>query len=117
MIKALLVLAAVGVAVLLLRESVPGQKLLLRRLAGLAGVVAGIVAILWPQSTTLVANLVGVGRGTDLVLYVAVFVFLYYAVATSQRLHHLERQNVELARALALATADEPGAALPGPAA
>lgn len=107
-IKALLIAGALGFAVLLLREKAPGQKLAVRRLAGLVVAVAGIAAVMWPNTTTVVANAIGVGRGTDLVLYVLVMVFLYYAVATSQRLHQLEHKITELTRALALSRPESP---------
>jgi hypothetical protein len=107
-IKVLLIAAALGFGVLVLREKVPGQKLALRRLAGVGVVVLGIAAVLWPNSTTVVANAIGVGRGTDLVLYVLVMVFVYHAVATSQRLHQLEHKITELTRALALSRPDVP---------
>jgi small membrane protein len=107
-IKALLIAGALGFAVLLLREKAPGQKLAVRRLAGLVVAVAGIAAVMWPNTTTVVANAIGVGRGTDLVLYVLVMVFLYYAVATSQRLHQLEHKITELTRALALSRPEPP---------
>ena len=107
-IKILLIAGALGFGVLVLREKVPGQTLALRRLAGVGIVIAGIGAVLWPNSTTVVANAVGVGRGTDLVLYVLVMVFVYYAVATSQRIHQLERKMIELTRALALSRPDAP---------
>jgi hypothetical protein len=107
-IKILLIAAAFGFGVLVLRDKVPGQKLALRRIAGLAVAVAGIAAVLWPNSTTVVANAVGVGRGTDLVLYVLVMVFVYYAVAMAQRVHHLEQQLIELTRALALSRPEAP---------
>lgn len=107
-IKILLIAAAFGFGVLVLREKVPGQKLAMRRIAGLSVAAAGIVAVLWPNSTTAVANAVGVGRGTDLVLYVLVMVFVYYAVAMAQRVHHLERQLIELTRALALSRPETP---------
>ena len=71
-IKVLLIAAALGFAVLVLREKVPGQQEALRRAAGLLVVLAGIVAVLWPDLTTTAANAVGVGRGTDLVLYLLV---------------------------------------------
>lgn len=101
-IKVLLIGAALGFAVLLLRERVPGQHLLIRRVGGIAVVVGGVIAVLWPDITVVIANAVGVGRGTDLVFYVSVMVFLYYAVATSQRIHRLEHNVAELTRALAL---------------
>ena len=107
-IKVLLIAGAFGFGLLVLRDKVPGQKLALRRVAGVAVVIAGVGAVLWPSSTTVVANAVGVGRGTDLVLYVSVMVFVYYAVAMSQRVHQLEHHLVELTRALALSRPDAP---------
>jgi hypothetical protein len=107
-IKVLLIAGALGFGVLVLRDSVPGHTLL-RRLGGLAIVLLAIVAVLWPMSTTYVANAVGVARGTDLVLYVFVMVFIYYAIATAQRMHRLERQVLALTRELALAGARRPG--------
>lgn len=107
-IKVLLIVAALGFGVLLVRERAPGRQQLLRRLAGLVIVGLGIVAVLWPMITTQVANAIGVGRGTDLVLYVLVMVFIYTALATSQRIHHLERQLTLLVRELAIHRAEEP---------
>jgi len=107
-IKILLIAAALGFGVLVLREKVPGQQLALRRVAGVAVVIAGIGAVLWPNTTTVVANAIGVGRGTDLVLYVLVMVFVYHAVAMSQRMHQLEHKIIELTRALALSRPQAP---------
>ena len=101
-IKALLIVAALGFGLLVLREQVPGHRLALRRIAGIVGIAAGIVAVLWPDLTTTVANRVGVGRGTDLLLYVLVMVFAYAAVATAQRIHRLEHSVTVLTRELAL---------------
>ena len=101
-IKILLISAALGVAVVVLRERAPGQKEALRRAAGLLVVVAGIIAVLWPALTTSVANAVGVARGTDLVLYALVTVFAYSALATSQRIHRLQHDITVLTRELAL---------------
>lgn len=100
-IKIILIAGALGFGVLVLRDNVPGNTLL-RRLGGLAVVVLGIIAVLWPMVTTYVANAVGVGRGTDLVLYVLVMVFIYNAVAMSQRMHRMERQLTLLIRELAI---------------
>lgn len=100
-IKILLIAGALGFGVLVMRDSVPGHNLL-RRLGGLVVVGLGIVAVLWPMLTTYVANAVGVQRGTDLVLYVLVMLFIYNAVATTQRIHKLERDVTLLVRELAL---------------
>ncbi len=107
-IKILLIAAATGVAVLLLQEKVPGQREASRRAAGLLLVVVGIVAVLWPQLTTTVANAVGVGRGTDLVLYLFVMVFAYSALVTAQRIHRLQHDITVLTRALALSRPTQP---------
>jgi hypothetical protein len=106
-IKILLIAAALGVGVLLLRDRVPGHNLL-RRIGSLVVVILGIIAVLWPDLTVYVANAVGVGRGTDLVLYIFVMVFLYNAVATSQRIHRLEHQITLLTRELAIDRARPP---------
>jgi hypothetical protein len=108
-IKILLVLAALGFGVLILRESVPGHNLL-RRVGGLMVVALGIVAVLWPTLTVYAANAVGVKRGTDLVLYVFVMVFLYSSAVTSQRLHRLEHHVATLTRELAIESARRDGA-------
>ena len=106
-IKILLIAAALGFGVLVLRDSVPGHNLV-RRLGGLLIAVLGIIAVLWPDLTVYVANAVGVGRGTDLVLYVFVMVFLYSAVATAQRIYRLEHQVTLLTRELAIERARPP---------
>ncbi|MCW2782223.1 MAG: hypothetical protein JWR35_2672 [Marmoricola sp.] len=105
-IKLLLVGGALGAAILILREQFPGQRQARRRIAGLAVLAAGAFAVIWPEALTHVANAVGVGRGTDLVLYVLVMVFLFTTVATYQRLHHMESRIATLARELALRDAE-----------
>lgn len=106
-IKILLIAGALGFGVLILRDTVPGHNLV-RRIGGLVVVVLGIIAVLWPTLTVYVANAVGVSRGTDLVLYVFVMVFLYSTVATAQRIHRLERQVTQLTRELAIDRARQP---------
>ncbi len=101
-IKVLLVAAALGIAVFVLREKAPGQRQALRRAGGAFVVLAGIIAVLWPELTTWAANLVGVARGTDLVLYGLVVVFAYTSLATAQRIHLLELDITALTRELAL---------------
>lgn len=107
-IKVLLIGAALGFGLLILRDRVPGQHQLLRRIAGLVVVMSGIVAILWPMVTTYIANAIGVGRGTDLLLYVLVVVFVYNVVATTQRLHQLDAKLTALTRELAIERASHP---------
>lgn len=109
-IKILLIAGALGFGILILRDTVPGHNLV-RRIGGLVVVVLGIIAVLWPTLTVYAANAVGVRRGTDLVLYVFVMVFLYSTAATAQRIHRLEHQVTQLTRELAIERAQPPATA------
>jgi hypothetical protein len=102
MIKVILIAATVGFGVYILRDAGTGRLLAVRRLAGLAFVVAAVAAVLFPDALTWVANGVGVGRGTDLLTYGLVVAYLFTTAATYQRIHHLERQITHLAREQAL---------------
>lgn len=101
-IKILLIAAAIAIGLVVLRERASGHHVLIRRVIGLVVVLLAIVAVLWPMLTTYVANAVGVGRGTDLVLYVLVVVFVFNAVAMTQRIHGLEQTVAVLVRELAI---------------
>ncbi|MDQ6716354.1 MAG: DUF2304 domain-containing protein [Actinomycetota bacterium] len=68
--------------------------------------------MLFPDAVTRVALLVGVGRGTDLVLYLLCLAFALVSVSLFLRLNEIHDRYVELARRLALleaATANRPG--------
>jgi hypothetical protein len=115
-IKILLIAGAIAFGFLLLRYTSSSRHLALVRIAGILVVGGGIFAVLFPLSTTAVANAVGVQRGTDLLLYVLVMVFLFTSVSLYQRLHTLESQISELTRQLALTNAREPEQVEPEPA-
>lgn len=104
-IKFLLVGGVLAFAVLILRQRPSGTQQALVRLAGIAVAALGVVAVIFPDVTVWAANLVGVKRGTDLVLYLFVMTFLFTTLATYQRFHHLEQRVIELTRQLALAEA------------
>ena len=71
--------------------------------AGLA-----VLSILFPETWTRAANLVGVGRGTDLVLYGLVIAFLSATVTNYLRFRELEMRYTKLARRIALDTRQHP---------
>jgi hypothetical protein len=106
-IKVLLVAAALALAVMLLRGRARATHQAVLRLAGLGLVLVGITAVLFPGITVWAAHLVGVRRGTDLVLYVAVVTFAFVTVTLYQRMHTLETQITTLARELALAPGEK----------
>lgn len=101
-IKVLLIAAAVAFGVLIVRERPTGTHQALLRVAGIGITLLGVIAVLFPDTTVWAAQLVGVKRGTDLVLYIFVMTFLFTTLAAFQRMHRLESQLTELAREVAL---------------
>jgi hypothetical protein len=105
-IKWLLVPALVAEVILSLRarSSLRGQA---RRkiLAGLT-VLAGVVAVLFPNLLQALADAVGVSRGTDLMLYGLALVIIYLVGSTGARFREQESRLVLLARQVALAEAE-----------
>ncbi|MCV7202946.1 hypothetical protein B7435_25350 [Mycolicibacterium peregrinum] len=65
-------------------------------------VAAGIYAILRPDDTTVVANWLGVDRGTDLMEYMLIIAFVFVTLSTYLRIKDLELRYARLARAVAL---------------
>ncbi|HRB99051.1 MAG: DUF2304 domain-containing protein [Dermatophilaceae bacterium] len=82
----------------------------LRRIGMLAFAALAIASILFPETWTRVAKLVGVGRGTDMVLYALVVAFLSTTVTTYLRFREMEVRYTALARRMALAEAEPPRA-------
>jgi hypothetical protein len=105
-IKFLLVPALIFAVWLSLRSraSLRGQA---RRkiLAGLT-VVVGVLAVIFPSLAQWGADLVGVTRGTDLLLYFLALVLIYLVGSTSVRFREQEARLVRLARQVALAEAE-----------
>jgi hypothetical protein len=102
LIKVLLIEATSGVLLLLLQRRGAARTRASKRLILVALVAVAIISILNPDLTTRAASLVGVGRGTDLLLYVLTAVFLYVVVGFYLKFKDVERQITVLARRLAL---------------
>jgi small membrane protein len=78
----------------------------IRRIGLLLFAGFAIVSILFPDVWNRIARLVGVGRGTDMVLYALVVAFLSSTVTTYLRFRDLETRYTKLARRLALDEAE-----------
>lgn len=101
-IKLILIVAILSLLVWAFRNRQrAGMRAGLRLLAVCVGAFA-ILSIADPAITTRLANLVGVGRGTDLLLYVAVITFGVSTVGLYIRSRRLEQRVNCLARALAI---------------
>lgn len=107
-IKLLLIAVFAVFAVIVLLPGRGTRKLALKRLALALLFALAIVAVMFPDITNAVANAVGVGRGTDLLLYGLVIVFVGNAISTSVRFRHQERELTQIARAAALRDAERP---------
>nr|WP_051625633.1 DUF2304 domain-containing protein [Corynebacterium halotolerans] len=71
-------------------------------------VILAVWAVLRPNDLTVVANWVGVDRGTDLLLYFLVIAFFFTTMSTWFRFRELEVRYSRLARAVALQNAVKP---------
>jgi len=79
--------------------------------AMIATSIAGIVFVMFPDITDVLANAVGIGRGVDLILYCFVLVALIAIFNLHLRMRASTEVTTELARAIALMSPREPGAA------
>ena len=73
----------------------------------MVGLAAAVASVLSPDIVTWLAEKVGVGRGTDLLLYGLVIAFMLVSVVLFRRIAELEHRYVTLARALAIREARE----------
>jgi hypothetical protein len=108
------VVAVIIIAFFILRGGGARHQAIQRILLVLFVLGAG-VSVFFPQLLTSVAHLVGIGRGTDLLLYVLVVAFLGFAATTYRRNRQLENQITELARQIALLGASAPPVDEPKP--
>lgn len=98
-----LLIAAVVIAAALVGKFMPGERsLALKRIYTILFVIAAVLAIVFPSILTVIANFFGIGRGTDLLLYVFIIASLMFAVAAVRGKARSEARVTELARSVAL---------------
>lgn len=108
LIQALLIIAVLVVLAFFLRHHGTSRTAAGFKVGFVLFLVFGIVAVLYPDGVSAIANLLGVGRGTDLLLYGLVIAFAFYAVNTYLRFKETDRRYARLVRALALRDAEPP---------
>ncbi|SNT13456.1 hypothetical protein SAMN06309944_2195 [Micrococcales bacterium KH10] len=101
-IKVLLLIAIVLIAFALTRATLGARHVALRRLLLGVFVLGAALSVLFPNALTTVANAVGVGRGTDLLVYALVISFLSYVATSYRRTSQLTRELTVVAREVAL---------------
>ena len=106
LIQILLLLAVVALMVLFVRSSGAVYVQASKRIALVLFAIANVYAVMRPDDVTAVARVLGVGRGTDLVLYALVVAFMAGMFSFYQRFRVVDRRYTELARTVALREAE-----------
>lgn len=101
-IKVLLIGAFIVFALILLRRGSSARSQAIRTITLLAGLVAVILAVAFPEVVNSIAIIVGVGRGTDLLLYGLIVVFIASALTAARTRGQQDAQITQLARKMAL---------------
>lgn len=101
-IKFLLIALFVVMAVILFLPRRGARPLAIKRLTLALMLAAAIFAVAFPELTTRFANILGVGRGVDLIVYGLVVVFIYHSIASKRRFAEIDQRATELARQLAI---------------
>ena len=106
-IQLLLIVAIVTLGFFVMRRTGSDSHLALRRIFFALFILAAVLSVLFPEWLSWVARLVGVGRGTDLLLYALVVVFLVFVFTQYRRNTAIQRQLTLLSRRVALLDARE----------
>jgi hypothetical protein len=105
LIQVILVCAIAGIAVLGV-FSLRSRRW--SRLVALSLAAAGVLFVVRPGITIRIAHALGVGRGTDLMMYIFLVATVYILLQLYARVRTLDWQVTQLARALAIANARRP---------
>ncbi|WP_019483067.1 DUF2304 domain-containing protein [Arthrobacter sp. TB 23] len=101
-VQIVLVLAVILGSLVLMRGGANASHLAIRRILLLGFAFVAALSIFLPELLTGVANLFGIGRGTDLVLYGFIVCFMVFMASSAQRNRHMEESLTRLARRVAL---------------
>ncbi|GII22472.1 DUF2304 domain-containing protein [Planosporangium mesophilum] len=104
--QAVLLTAVVGFLIMFVRGQHGVRMQAGKRLAFIAFLLLNAVAVVYPEATTWVAHLFGVGRGADLLLYALIVTFVFAVINFYLRLRESEQRVTELARAVAIRDAE-----------
>lgn len=107
-IQVILITVFVVFALVLLLPERGSRRLAIRRIVLAMLFLVMVVGVAQPGLVDRLANMVGVGRGTDLLLYGLFVVYVGQSIASARRHRHMEQQITLLARRLAIDSA-EPG--------
>lgn len=110
LIQVILLAGALVLLFVFIRNSHTVRAQAFKRIAFILFLLMSCDAVLRPNDTNWAAKKVGVGRGADLVLYLLVVAFAFFALNTFLRFRNLERRFTDLVRAVAINGASTPDA-------
>jgi hypothetical protein len=105
LIQLTLILGSIGAIVLYFRYF---RSQLKDRLTALVLFILTLIAVLFPETVTWSAHVLGVGRGTDLIIYLLSLCFVFVSLLLYSKLSRLEQKQTELVRQLAIHSAKTP---------
>lgn len=106
-IKIILIVVFAAFAVFLMFPGSGVRHAAIRRLTMVGLLAVTILAVIFPSAVNDVAHVLGVGRGTDLLLYGLIVVFIGNSILMQRRHRNTERQITQLARQLAILQAPQ----------
>jgi len=101
-IRTLLIVSTIWIAWYFLSSRGTSRSNAFKKVLLVGFVLAAVFAVLFPESLTAAARLVGVGRGTDLLVYALVQVVAFQMFNTYAKDKDNQRQIVHLARRIAI---------------
>lgn len=102
LIKIILIAVFAVFAAILIIPGRGARRVAVRRIVLLFVFIGAVIAVAAPELIDGIAKMLGVGRGTDLILYALVIVFIGNAVTSASSHRHMERELTLLARHIAL---------------
>lgn len=106
LIQLILVLAVLSILYIFVRSSNAVYVQASKRIGLVLFALANVYAVMRPNDLSVIAHFLGVGRGTDLVLYALVVAFMAGMFSMYQRFRVVDRRYTELARTVAIREAE-----------
>jgi len=94
-----LFIAAILILTLIINR---GGQLIYKRVFFIVITIIGFVLMIFPNSASRIANIVGIGRGADLVFYMFILFSWLWFSATSVQMRKTDRKITEIIRTMAI---------------
>lgn len=107
LVQILLILGLVFLMIRFLMNPKSHQIKAWKKIFGILLIFLALAAIILPDALTSIANLIGVGRGADLLLYALALAFMFTSFNGYITAKREQERIVELARKMAIIEANE----------